>query len=115
VEVIRLTGKKFRTTGQLEGRRQKAEAEVIFALTRRTDDLHARINIRVDEMFRRGWWMRARIARRGLEQNQTAMQAIGYGSSGAFARRAGAGGNHRAGENPHTAICQAAIDVFAPA
>ncbi len=42
-------------------------------------DLHARINIRVDEMFRRGLVAETReLLRHGLEQNQTAMQAIGY-------------------------------------
>jgi tRNA dimethylallyltransferase len=41
--------------------------------------LHARINIRVDEMFRRGLVDETRgLLQRGLEQNQTAMQAIGY-------------------------------------
>lgn len=80
VEVIRLTGKKFseqRVDWKAEGKRLKAE--VIFALTRKTDDLHARINIRVDEMFRHGLVDETReLLQRGLEQNQTAMQAIGY-------------------------------------
>jgi tRNA dimethylallyltransferase len=41
--------------------------------------LHARINARVDEMFRRGLVDETReLLQRGLEQNQTAMQAIGY-------------------------------------
>jgi tRNA dimethylallyltransferase len=41
--------------------------------------LHARINIRVDEMFRRGLVEETReLLKRGMEQNQTAMQAIGY-------------------------------------
>jgi len=80
VEVIRLTGKKFseqRANWKAEGRRQKAEA--IFALTRRADDLHSRINIRVDEMFRRGLVEETReLLKHGLAENETAMQAIGY-------------------------------------
>jgi tRNA dimethylallyltransferase len=80
VEVIRLTGKKFseqRANWKSETRSQKSE--VIFALTRKADNLHARINIRVDEMFRRGLVDETRgLLQRGLEQNQTAMQAIGY-------------------------------------
>jgi len=80
VEVIRLTGKKFseqRADWKSEVRSQKSE--VVFALTRKADDLHARINARVDEMFRRGLVDETReLLRHGLEQNQTAMQAIGY-------------------------------------
>ena len=80
VEVIRLTGKKFseqRADWKPEVRSQKSE--VVFALTRKANDLHARINARVDEMFRRGLVDETReLLRHGLEQNQTAMQAIGY-------------------------------------
>jgi tRNA dimethylallyltransferase len=80
VEVIRLTGKKFseqRANWKSEVRSQKSE--VVFALTRKADDLHARINLRVDEMFRLGLVEETRgLLQRGLEQNQTAMQAIGY-------------------------------------
>ena len=80
VEVIRLTGKKFseqRADWKAESRRQKAE--VIYALTRRAEDLHARINARVDAMFARGLVEETReLLQRGLEQNKTAMQAIGY-------------------------------------
>jgi len=80
MEVIRLTGKKFseqRAEWKAEGKRLKAE--VIFALTRKADDLHTRINIRVDEMFSRGLVDETReLLKHGLEQNRTAMQAIGY-------------------------------------
>jgi tRNA dimethylallyltransferase len=80
MEVIRLTGKKFseqRADWKSEVRSPKSE--VIFALTRKVDDLHARLNARVDEMFRRGLVDETReLLQRGLEQNQTAMQAIGY-------------------------------------
>jgi tRNA dimethylallyltransferase len=80
VEVIRLTGKPFseqRAEWKETGGRQKAEA--MFVLTRKPDDLHARINVRVDEMFRRGLVQETRgLLQAGLEQNNTAMQAIGY-------------------------------------
>jgi tRNA dimethylallyltransferase len=83
IEVIRLTGKKF-SEQRSEWKEEKAEdgkrkAETLFALTRQADDLHTRINARADEMFRRGLVEETReLLKRGLEQNQTAMQAIGY-------------------------------------
>ena len=41
--------------------------------------MRARINARVDEMFRRGLVDETReLLQHGLEQNKTAMQAIGY-------------------------------------
>jgi len=80
VEVIRLTGKKFseqRAEWKSEARSQKSEK--FFALSRRADDLHTRINTRVDAMFARGLVDETcELLVRGLEQNKTAMQAIGY-------------------------------------
>jgi tRNA dimethylallyltransferase len=80
VEVIRLTGKKFseqRAVWEAEGGRQKAEK--IFALTRQANDLHQRINVRVDEMFRLGLVDETRtLLQHGLAENKFAMQAIGY-------------------------------------
>ena len=80
VEVIRLSGKKFseqRAEWKSEAPRQKSGA--IFCLTRRAEDLHARINVRVDDMFSRGLVEETReLLRRGLAENKTAMQAIGY-------------------------------------
>jgi tRNA dimethylallyltransferase len=80
VEVIRLTGKKFseqRAEWKSEVRSQKSEK--FFAFSRQVDDLHARINARVDVMFARGLVDETReLLQRGLEQNKTAMQAIGY-------------------------------------
>jgi tRNA dimethylallyltransferase len=93
VEVIRLTGKKFseqraewKSGGmacrrpQIQGQRHAVPPKNnFFCLTRQQTDLHARINIRVDEMFRRGLVNETReLLKHGLEQNQTAMQAIGY-------------------------------------
>ena len=78
VEVIRLTGKPFS-----EVRSQKSEVRSqnskFFCLTRATDDLRRRIDARADAMFARGLVVEVReLLKRGLEQNKTAMQAIGY-------------------------------------
>jgi tRNA dimethylallyltransferase len=80
VEVIRLTGKKFsEQRAEWKSAVQSPHSKVFFCFTRQPADLHARINIRVDEMFRRGLVDETReLLQRGLEQNQTAMQAIGY-------------------------------------
>ncbi|HEX5397608.1 MAG TPA: tRNA (adenosine(37)-N6)-dimethylallyltransferase MiaA [Verrucomicrobiae bacterium] len=82
VEVIRLTGKKFseqRAEWKTEVGSQKSEVRSFFVLTRSPGDLHVRINTRVDEMFSRGLVDETRkLLKHGLEQNQTAMQAIGY-------------------------------------
>jgi tRNA dimethylallyltransferase len=92
VEVIRMTGKPFseqqsdwsnatRNTqhaARNEEGRMKNE-EKILALTREPEDLHARINVRVDKMFAGGLVEETRrLLGYGLEQNKTAMQAIGY-------------------------------------
>jgi len=80
IEVIRLTGKPFstqRAEWNLESGTRNLER--FFCLTRSTPDLHARINARVDEMFARGLVEETRsLLARGLEQNKTALQAIGY-------------------------------------
>jgi len=80
VEVIRLTGKKFseqRAEWKSEAGGQKPKN--FFALSRLAGDLHARVSARVDEMFQRGLVNETReLLGRGLEQNRTAMQAIGY-------------------------------------
>ena len=82
IEVIRLTGKPF---SEQRAEWSKHEARVttpesqIFGLVRSPADLHTRINRRVDEMFARGLVEETRaLLARGLEQNQTAMQALGY-------------------------------------
>ncbi|MGO8836800.1 MAG: tRNA (adenosine(37)-N6)-dimethylallyltransferase MiaA [Limisphaerales bacterium] len=81
VEVIRLTGKPFsaqRARWETEARNPMPEAR-FFCLMRSSSDLQARINTRVDAMFARGLVEETRgLLRRGLEQNKTAMQAIGY-------------------------------------
>jgi tRNA dimethylallyltransferase len=81
VEVIRLSGKPFstqRAEWKSESKIQNPESR-FFCLTRSTDDLRARINARVDAMFKRGLVDETReLLKHGLEQNKTAMQAIGY-------------------------------------
>ena len=97
IEVIRLTGKPFSsrrarwgdTPGEpslepgatLGGRSTHSSglAARSFGLMRSNADLHARINQRVDEMFRRGLVAETeQLLERGLAQNQTALQALGY-------------------------------------
>ncbi len=81
VEVIRLTGKPFS--------QQRADwnpssilhppSSMFLGLSRSAADLHARINSRVEQMFACGLVEETRrLLEHGLEQNQTAMQAIGY-------------------------------------
>jgi tRNA dimethylallyltransferase len=90
LEVIRLTGKPFSTQrarwGEApdepqppaEGSRGRSPHQMI-CLSRQSTDLHARINTRVDEMFAVGLVEETRqLLQCGLEQNKTAMQAIGY-------------------------------------
>lgn len=86
VEVIRLTGQKFsqqRAEWKSEVHSQpstvRSQRPAFFCLTRATDDMRRRIDARVDEMFTRGLVDETReLLKRGLEQNKTAMQAIGY-------------------------------------
>jgi tRNA dimethylallyltransferase len=94
VEVIRLTGKKFSEQraewkvgssrrddlgGHPQGSAQRAVPTKFYCFTRTPADLHMRINARVDTMFARGLVDETReLLKRGLEQNKTAMQAIGY-------------------------------------
>jgi tRNA dimethylallyltransferase len=101
VEVIRLTGKKFseqraewKPSSPNEDGGSKMEdgkphvrpssilhppSSSIFCFTRPAEDLHPRINARVDEMFRRGLVAETeQLLKHGLAENKFAMQAIGY-------------------------------------
>ncbi len=101
VEVIRLTGKKFseqraewktsvsKEDGELKMEDGKPRAQPssilhppssrLLCFTRPPEDLHRRINIRVDEMFRRGLVAETeQLLKRGLAENKFALQAIGY-------------------------------------
>ncbi|HMJ90024.1 MAG TPA: tRNA (adenosine(37)-N6)-dimethylallyltransferase MiaA [Candidatus Acidoferrum sp.] len=76
IEVIRLTGKTF--SAQRAEWALKTSAN-LFGLARPTEELRARIDARVNAMFARGLVAETReLLARGLEQNRTAMQAIGY-------------------------------------
>ena len=102
VEVIRLTGKKFSAQrarwsdatgepwrallrqgpnfpkGQVSDEALPSR-NLFFCFTRQPAYMHARINARVDAMFARGLVDETReLLKHGLEQNKTAMQAIGY-------------------------------------
>ena len=79
IEVIRLTGKPF-SVQRAEWKAQKSsETQLCFGLARSRADLHLRIEKRVDEMFKNGLVAETEsLLHRGLEKNQTAMQAIGY-------------------------------------
>jgi tRNA dimethylallyltransferase len=81
LEVIRLTGKPFSA--------QRANWEpsplaprpssLHFGFARSAAELHQRIEARVDAMFRQGWVAETeQLLQRGLAQNKTAMQALGY-------------------------------------
>ena len=81
LEVIRLTGKPFseqRAEWQSPST-LNSQPSTLLGLQRSPPDLHSRINARVDEMFARGLVEETRaLLQQGLEQNKTAMQAIGY-------------------------------------
>jgi len=80
VEVIRLTGKKFsEQRAEWKTQNSKLKTQNYFCFSRSSEDLHRRINVRVDEMFARGLVDETRgLLQRGLAENKFAMQAIGY-------------------------------------
>jgi tRNA dimethylallyltransferase len=80
IEVIRLTGKPFsEQRAEWKAESGKRKVENFFCFTRASEDLHQRINIRVDEMFRHGLVAETKsLLAHGLAENKTAMQAIGY-------------------------------------
>ncbi|HVV00571.1 MAG TPA: tRNA (adenosine(37)-N6)-dimethylallyltransferase MiaA [Verrucomicrobiae bacterium] len=80
VEVVRLTGKPFsaqRARWQSDGSGDSATP--ILYLTRGGADLRKRIDARVENMFHRGLVEETRqLLSRGLKENRTATQALGY-------------------------------------
>ena len=80
VEVIRLTGNKFsEQRSDWNPRHPPLVIRHFYCFTRSAGDLHARINTRVDEMFRRGLVAETeQLLKHGLAENKFAMQAIGY-------------------------------------
>jgi tRNA dimethylallyltransferase len=81
IEVIRLTGKPFsaQRADWAHASRGTHPLSRSFGLSRSASGLHARIDSRVEEMFRRGLVAETQaLLARGLGQNKTAMQALGY-------------------------------------
>jgi tRNA dimethylallyltransferase len=93
VEVIRLTGQAFSSQRSWRALLRQCpnpakvqgsdgalpSRHLFFVFTRQPDDLRRRIDTRVDTMFARGLVDETRkLLKQGLEQNKTAMQAIGY-------------------------------------
>ena len=80
IEVIRLTGKPFsEQRADWAIKNSKLKIKNYFCFTRAPADLHTRINARVNEMFRRGLVAETeQLLKRGLAENKSAMQAIGY-------------------------------------
>jgi tRNA dimethylallyltransferase len=76
LEVIRLTGRPF---SEQRAKWKPAPHPNLFGVSRSSSELAARINHRVDEMFAAGLVVETEsLLKRGLDQNRTAMQAIGY-------------------------------------
>lgn len=80
IEVIQLTGRPFSEQRADWTRKQpSAGAACFFGLTRSPEDLRARIDTRVYEMFEHGLVLETEhLLKLGLASNKTAMQAIGY-------------------------------------
>jgi tRNA dimethylallyltransferase len=79
VEVLRLTGKPFSEHRVRWESGVAADNPGAFGLGRSPEDLLRRINERVDRMFRDGLVEETqRLLERGLADNPTAMQALGY-------------------------------------
>jgi tRNA dimethylallyltransferase len=78
IEVIRLTGRPF-SEQRVPWNAAAPSAASAHVLARSMPDLRARIDRRVDEMFRRGLVEETRaLLERGLAGNRTAIQALGY-------------------------------------
>ena len=81
IEVIRLTGKPFsaQRADWSQAPHFASHTVVRFGFSRAALDLRERIDARVDAMFGEGWVAETEaLIRRGLAQNRTAMQALGY-------------------------------------
>ncbi len=79
VEVIRLTGRPFSGQRAAWGNAGGGAAAGCFCLTRPAGELLERIARRVEEMFAKGLVAETEsLLGRGLEQNPTARQALGY-------------------------------------
>lgn len=78
LEVIRLSGRPF-SAQRAAWNPGPAQGAIMFGLKRPREDLQHRIEVRTEEMFRRGLVEETRsLLPLGLAENQTVMQAIGY-------------------------------------
>lgn len=79
LEVIRLTGRPFSAQKAAWQPAAVGPTPVVFGLRRTPEDLRQRLAARVEQMFARGLVEETRcLLDRGLGQNRTALQAIGY-------------------------------------
>ncbi len=82
IEVIRATGRPFseqRADWSIRNPQSAIRNRNCFLLVRDIAELRNRIDVRVDEMFRRGLVAETEEQlKHGLAENRTAMQAIGY-------------------------------------
>jgi tRNA dimethylallyltransferase len=77
VEVIRLSGRAY--SAQRTNWKESSVGGLWFGLLRERADLNSRIDARVEGMFSDGLVEETReLLKNGLDQNRTAMQAIGY-------------------------------------
>jgi len=78
VEVVRLTGRAF-SAQRADWSEVREKRGRWFGLERMREDLVRRMDARVERMFKEGLVEETRgLMGKGLEQNRTAMQAIGY-------------------------------------
>src|SRR5262249_55855497 len=78
LEVIRLTGKPFSDQRGSWKESQTSDCR-LFGFVRASEDLRTRIDQRVDQMFRDGLVAETeQLLNRGLAENKTARQALGY-------------------------------------
>jgi len=79
IEVIRLTNRPYSAQRSNWTHATRKPPPGLFAFSRSSEDLHHRINSRIDTMFARGLVEETRhLLNHGLAQNKTAMQALGY-------------------------------------
>jgi tRNA dimethylallyltransferase len=80
IEVIRLTGQPFSSQrADWQHAARGTQHANCFGLARSVMDLRQRIDARVDGMFHRGWVAETEaLLKRGLAENKTALQALGY-------------------------------------
>ena len=79
LEVIALTQQPISRLQTQWSKESFAEGVLFVGLSREREDLRRRIAVRVEQMFAQGLVEEVRLLlKKGLEQNSTAMQAVGY-------------------------------------